>query len=491
MAILNDVLSFQSILQTDRIIEEGFILFTFSMAIALGLKLGKSLGLADELNIKLDAKVTERTKELNAALLSVDLALNESEKLNQFTKKINESTDLDKILDSIFNYIQENYGLDGCMLHLLDRKTKTMKFFKVSARDFHTQEQFEFAKSISFPMNVHGGMIRDIIKKKRAVYLPRFPELNQPDDPIVRLQQKIKFQSGMIVPLIVQDDAIGVILFSNFTKRMNLSRTQRNSIKRFCEQIAGAVYSTTILNQVQEERARSDKLLLNILPSSVANELKESGQVTPLNYESVTVLFTDFVGFTGIAEKLAATELIHELDGCFTQFDEETARNKLEKLKTIGDAYMCAGGLPNINSTHAVDACLAALEFQNFMLQMSKLKGELNLPYWTLRIGIHTGPVTAGVVGKNKFAYDIWGDTVNTASRMESSGVAGEVNISGHTYELVKDFFKCENRGKVEAKGKGMIDMYFVKGIKPGLTKKDNPGLPNSEFNRMYQNLSL
>ncbi|MCB1327888.1 MAG: hypothetical protein KDK35_21875, partial [Leptospiraceae bacterium] len=180
-----------------------------------------------------------------------------------------------------------------------------------------------------------------------------------------------------------------------------------------------------------------------------------------------------------------------ELDGCFSQFDQVSRRNSMEKLKTIGDAYMCAAGLPVPDDGHAIDACLTALEFRSFMKQMAEVKGQLGFEFWQIRIGIHSGPVTAGVIGQNKFAYDIWGDTVNTASRMESSGAPGTVNISGATYELVKDLFECEYRGKVKAKGKGELDMYFVHRIRPELSADDEGLLPNAMFEMARTNLDL
>lgn len=219
-------------------------------------------------------------------------------------------------------------------------------------------------------------------------------------------------------------------------------------------------------DEIEYERNRSDKLLLNILPEETAEELKEKGAATPKHYEMVSVLFTDFKGFTNIAEKLTPRELVAELDNCFLEFDRIIDKHNLEKIKTIGDAYMCAGGIPIANQTNPLEIVEAGLEIKAFMEKLKADREAKGEEFWELRIGIHTGPVIAGVVGKNKFAYDIWGDAVNTASRMESSGIPGKVNISGETYRLVKDMFICTYRGKVQAKNKGEIDMYIVEGKK-------------------------
>jgi len=213
---------------------------------------------------------------------------------------------------------------------------------------------------------------------------------------------------------------------------------------------------------IENEKDRSDKLLLNILPHETAEELKEKGSATPKQYDLVSVLFTDFKGFTTIAEKLSPNELVEELNHCFYAFDQIIDKYGLEKIKTIGDAYMCAGGIPAPNTTNPVDVVNAALDIKEFMENLRKEREARGQDHWELRIGIHTGPVVAGVVGKNKFAYDIWGDAVNTASRMESSGIPGKVNISGTTYALVKGHFDCHHRGKIQVKNKGEIDMYIV-----------------------------
>jgi class 3 adenylate cyclase len=216
--------------------------------------------------------------------------------------------------------------------------------------------------------------------------------------------------------------------------------------------------------EIEKQRDESNQLLLNILPAEVADELKNTGKATPQSYDMVTVLFTDFKGFTKIAEKLTPEQIVTELDRCFLAFDEILEKYDLEKIKTMGDGYMCAGGLPIANKTNPIDAVRAGLAMLAFMEELKKEKEAKGEPIWELRLGIHTGPVVAGVVGKKKFVYDIWGDTVNVASRMESSGEAGKVNISEATYEYVKSYFNCVPRGKIMAKNKGEIEMYFVEG---------------------------
>jgi class 3 adenylate cyclase len=216
--------------------------------------------------------------------------------------------------------------------------------------------------------------------------------------------------------------------------------------------------------RITKEKKRSDELLLNILPEETAEELKATGTAKAKSFDMVSVLFTDFKNFTQASEKLSPEELVAEINYCYSEFDKIITAHHIEKIKTIGDAYMCAGGLPVANTTNAVDIVLAGLEMVKFIERNKQERLAKDQPFFELRCGIHTGPVVAGIVGIKKFAYDIWGDTVNTASRMESSGETGRVNISGTTYELIKDKFICTHRGKVKAKNKGEIDMYFVEG---------------------------
>jgi len=223
---------------------------------------------------------------------------------------------------------------------------------------------------------------------------------------------------------------------------------------------------------IQDEKEKSDKLLLNILPEETAEELKIKGSSKARSFDMVSVLFTDFKGFTRMAEIMSPEELVSEIDHCFKAFDDIISGYNIEKIKTIGDAYMCAGGLPVPNKTNPVDIVNAALDIRDFMTGLKKSRMQKGLPYFEIRIGAHTGPVVAGIVGVKKFQYDIWGDTVNIASRMESSGDVNEVNVSGTTYNLIKKKFECVHRGKVEAKNKGEIDMYFVNKV---LRDEDRP----------------
>ncbi len=218
------------------------------------------------------------------------------------------------------------------------------------------------------------------------------------------------------------------------------------------------------VRQKQFFQQRTEELLLNILPKETAAELKETGTTRGHYFDHVTVLFTDFVNFTAISELLSPQDLVNEIHNCYSQFDTIITRYGVEKIKTIGDSYMCASGLPVAKVTHAIDAIHAALDILDFIEAEKQTSVAKGLPNLEVRIGLHSGPVVAGIVGLKKFAYDIWGDTVNMASRMESSGIPNTINLSASTYHLVKDIagLRFTPRGLVKAKGKGEVEMWFV-----------------------------
>jgi class 3 adenylate cyclase len=292
----------------------------------------------------------------------------------------------------------------------------------------------------------------------------------------VKGEPHFRFYCGM--PLInTEGYALGTVCVFDFEPR-DLTFEQSESLRRLSRQTMAQLELRRKLIELsgaqqalETEKRKSDELLLNILPAKIASELKERNEVEPRYYDAVTIMFTDFKGFTRLAEASEPRALINDLSQYFSAFDEIIERHNLEKLKTIGDAYMCAGGLPEENRTHPVDACLAALEIQEFMARVNRQREKMRMPPWELRIGLHTGPVMAGVVGKKKFTYDIWGDAVNVAARMESSGEAGRISLSESIYQRVKDQFECEHRGEVDVKNKGLLDMYFLNRVNPGFSK--------------------
>ncbi|HUZ60073.1 MAG TPA: adenylate/guanylate cyclase domain-containing protein [Hanamia sp.] len=275
----------------------------------------------------------------------------------------------------------------------------------------------------------------DIQKKQNQIDLLQKDQVLQELD--LKRQRLVK--NALLVVLVLLS-FIAIIIYRNY----------RNKIKT---------------NKILDNRnAQIQHLLLNILPAEVAQELQKNGNATPRYYEKASVLFTDFKGFTKLAENLTPWEVVSELNDYFMAFDDIIEKYQLEKIKTIGDSYMCAGGIPTENESHYLNIIKAALEMQQYILMRNEKRNETNLPEWNIRIGINTGPLVAGVVGKKKYAYDIWGSTVNVASRMESNGEPGRVNISAATYEMIKDKYACIHRGKIFAKNIGEIDMYFVEG---------------------------
>jgi len=268
-----------------------------------------------------------------------------------------------------------------------------------------------------------------------------------------------------------------VILFILIVFTIVQWRNYKHALERFT--LESIINRRT--EELVKEKEKTDNLLERVLPRETATELKETGKVNTQKFNMATVLFSDIQGFTKITDDLNPESLIDQLDKFFLYFDSVVDKYKIEKIKTIGDAYMCAGGIPHKNRTNPVEVVLAALEMINYMHTINKEHSHFQ-DIWDLRIGIDTGPVIAGVVGRNKLSYDIWGTTVNTASRMESSGEVGKINISGNTYILVQDYFLCTYRGKMPIKNKGDIEMYFVDGIRPELSNNYDIFKPNADF---------
>ena len=238
----------------------------------------------------------------------------------------------------------------------------------------------------------------------------------------------------------------------------------------------------TASQQLGESLQKTQDLLYRVFPRQIADELANAGQSQPRHFDAVTVLFTDFVGFTRVAETMAPQQLIDGLEEYFRRFDALTAKCHMEKLKTIGDAYVAAGGVPVANTTHHLDAALLAMAIRECVAEAAREWEGTAMPSFAIRIGLHTGPLVAGVVGEQRFTYDLWGDTVNTASRMESGGEAGRINISDATFRLVEPFFECSPRGSIAVKNRTAVEMYFLERLRPEFSA-DPAGLtPNERF---------
>ncbi|NND78055.1 MAG: tetratricopeptide repeat protein [Flavobacteriales bacterium] len=286
--------------------------------------------------------------------------------------------------------------------------------------------------------------------------------------------QQMEFEKEMLADSLIQEEEKRIVEIAHEEEVRKKNKTKNVAIGAglLFLLLAGGFYSRWKYVRrskavLQVEKDRSENLLLNILPAEIAEELKEKGEAKARDFEMVSILFTDFKGFTEASAKLSAAKLVEEINTCFKAFDAIAGKYNVEKIKTIGDSYMAAGGLPVPDDSATKKTVLAALEMQAFIIDRKANRDKEGLPAFSMRVGIHTGSVVAGIVGVKKFQYDIWGDTVNTASRMESSGEVGKVNVSRSTYDLIKDDaqFTFESRGKIEAKGKGEMEMYFVSKI--------------------------
>ncbi len=419
---------------------------------------------------------------------------------------INESIDAQLSLD--------NFAQEIIMFFIIYTKAKIGSVYLLNPQKTHLEFTAGYAISQKIPTiaigeGLLGQKAKEIIEKfnkKQKNYVEVVAELPADYFQIASSLGNTHAKNLIIAPFLFEGELIGIMEIGEILKEdlqnaldfidvavLNLGigfHSQKNAIK-VRELLADTQQQAKLLEEqstileeqnqdiaqqkeeieasrdvIMHEQRKSDELLLNILPFSIAKQLKETGEAVPQHYKKATVLFTDFKGFTRMASTLSPEQIIKELNYCFLAFDEILEKYGLEKIKTIGDSYMCAGGLPIANDTNPVDTVRVALEIQKFMTEWQASREKEGKETWHLRIGIHTGELVAGVVGKKKFAYDIWGDAVNIASRMESNGETDKINISETTYQLIKEHFECEFRGNLPVKNVGNVGMYFVNGEK-------------------------
>jgi class 3 adenylate cyclase len=409
----------------------------------------------------------DAVKKMKPANLDLSTILKSSEAISREIR-------LHDLLGSLLKIIIENAGAERMVL-LLNKEDGLVAQASCVAGD----EEVEMLPEI--PLNQYKPISKPVVN-----YVARTQQPVILDDAAVSGDftndlyfRDQKTRSVLCAPLVQQGKLTAIIYLENnltnaaFTKEriellILLSGQMAISIENalLYENLEGKVQERT--RELNEEKNKSESLLRNILPEETAEELKRTGTSRAKDFAQVSVLFTDFKNFTSLSEKLNAQELVSKINYCYSAFDHIITKYGIEKIKTIGDSYMCAGGLPVEKNTNPFDTLRAALDIRDFMLEEKRKHEAAGEPFFEIRIGVHTGPVVAGIVGIKKFAYDIWGDTVNIASRMESSCEPGKVNISGTTFALIKDQFNCSYRGKMEAKNKGMIDMYFVESLKEG-----------------------
>lgn len=435
-------------------------------------------------------KLNNQQLELEQSLQDVKSAQSQIQQLNDFTVRINEKMDFEVLTQDVFDYLSRSFDIEFSWLVLINREYENMFTSTYSKTDSLTPEMISFLDSFHVPLAKQSGTLFRTYQRKKNYYMPRIPANMKLDETDEAIRHQLKLKWFLHVPLIIRGNVIGVLACTNYKKVLHFDKQELQHIQTVVDQVAGAVNSSFLYEQAQSERERADRLLRNILPVDVANELQATGQVASRIHKSSSIAFADFCGFSISSQSMSAEELIQELDEYFYQFDEIMRRHNLTKLKTIGDSYMFVGGIPTDNFTHPVDCCLAALEIQNYIRQARKIKEDLGIPSWQLRIGVNTGSVASGIIGKDRFVYDVWGDTVNIASRMESGGEPSKVNISAATYERVKYFFECEYRGVKKVKNHGSMDMFFLTRLRPKFALNRSVYIPNSDFYELYRKLS-
>ncbi len=374
---------------------------------------------------------------------------------------------LEKLVIRLLDLTMENAGAQRGFL-LLKRQRELLV---CGGRDLVSNEEYSVTQPAFGSQLMPEAVLQYVNRTEKNLILedaPNNPTFSQ-DPYISRWAPK----SILCSPINYQGKLLGILYLENNLTRKAFTEDRLEFLNVLSGQMAVSLNNALLYEdleqkvrdrtqEIEKERKKSEQLLLNILPKATAEELKVKGRTKARKYENVTILFTDFVGFTKLAELLSPEELVEELDAMFSAFDQLMSKYQLEKIKTIGDSYMCAGGVPEADPSSVFKVVEAAKDMLEFMKKQQQKNRQTNKPEFHIRIGIHTGTVVAGVVGFKKFAFDIWGDDVNLAARMESSGLPDHINVSESTYALIKDRIPCTHRGKIKAKNKGEVDMYLV-----------------------------
>jgi len=381
---------------------------------------------------------------------------------------VSSQVELSKLLKNLLNVVIENAGAQKGALVLQRDEGLFLEAVTDISNDFsEVLMQLPLEKQSHVPITT----IRYISRSMNSFISNSFSTQTQftQDDYLDRVEP----ESMMGLPVINQGNLVGVLYLENNLTKNAFTPERVRLLSLLSSQMAVSIDNAILYQNLEQkvaertvelaaEKQKSDDLLANILPRQVAQELKENGHTEPKYFSDATVMFTDFVGFTKASTKMSTKQLVDTLDYCFKRFDDIVASRGIEKIKTIGDSYMCAAGVPASSPNHAADMVSTALEFLQVMEDFNKMNVGNDLPRLEVRIGMHSGPLVAGVVGTKKFAYDIWGNTVNEASRLEAASEPGKINISEQTYQLIGDQFECEFRGSKMAKNLGHLNMYFV-----------------------------
>jgi len=396
------------------------------------------------------------------------------------SQALSSQVQVNELLEKTSYIILENAGATKCSVMLNENGTwqHEISRYSIAGKDSQTARQVPLDEINQQDLLLPMSIINRVIDYGKSIILNN-PHSNSAFSEDLYLQ-KFKPHSILSFPFFSKGEIRGVIYLENSLVSGAFNEKREKLLSVISAQIAISLENARLYENleqkvkertrkiteqkdlIEKEKQKTDQLLLNILPQEIANELKETGAVKPHRYENVTVMFTDFVGFSSKSEKMDAEELIDLLNTYYSKFDAIVSKHHLEKIKTIGDSYMCASGLPVASPNHALNTVKAALEIQEFIQKINEEKKKSGQNYFECRLGIHSGSVIAGIVGTKKFAYDIWGDDVNIASRMETASESGKVNISGSTYDLIKKHFECRQRGEIEVKNRGHINMYFI-----------------------------